>query len=61
MNFSRAFARGQNAANSVVLSRARPSYQCTRATDSSPSTPATTHLQQTATTSAPNKDPSPGS
>jgi hypothetical protein len=61
MNFSRAFARRQDAANSVLLSRARPSYQRTWATDSSPSTPATTHLQQTATTNAPNKDPSPGS
>jgi hypothetical protein len=59
MNFSRAFARRQNVANSVLLSRARPSYQRTRATDSSLSTPATTHLQQTAITSASNKDPSP--
>jgi hypothetical protein len=60
-NFSHAFARCQNAANSVLLSRARPSYQRTRATDSSPSTPTTTHLQQTTTTSASNKGPSPGS
>jgi hypothetical protein len=61
MNFSRAFARRQNVANSVLVSKARPSYQCTRATDSSPPTPATTHLQQTATTNAPNKDLPPDS
>jgi hypothetical protein len=61
MNFSRAFARCQNVASSVVVSKARPSYQRTRATDSSSSTPATTHLQQTTTTSAPNKDLPPGS
>jgi hypothetical protein len=61
MSFSRAFAWRQNTANSVVVSKARPSYQRTRATDSSPSTPAATHLQQTATTSVPNKDSPPGS
>jgi hypothetical protein len=61
MNLSRAFARRQNVASSVVVSKDRPSYQRTRATDSSSSIPATTHLQQTATTSAPNKDLPPGS
>jgi hypothetical protein len=61
MNLSHAFAWRQNVASSVVVSKARPSYQRTWATDSNSSTPATTHVQQTATTSAPNKDLPPGS
>jgi hypothetical protein len=44
MNFSRAFARRQNTANSVVVSKARSSYQRTWATGSSSSIPASTHL-----------------
>jgi hypothetical protein len=61
MNLSRAFARCQTVASSVVVSKARPNYQCTWATDPSSSTPATTQLHQTTTPSAPNKEIPPGS